>query len=266
MLREEYKLTARRLPGLNPVGYGQQKCAPGFAVNVPRPYWLLHYVAAGKGRFSTGGASYDVKAGQIFVIRPHQTHEYRADDADPWHYIWIHFNSDVELPQLLCADVITAPDCGQIFSEFLEATHFSAGKEEYLSGKLWELMSALRRMETGRQTRQNPYMLKAKRYIEQNYMNGIRVTDIAKELNLDRSYFSTLFRKYTGVSPQQYLNDYRLERAAQRLVSGDDSVASAAYYTGYSDIVNFSRMFKKHFGVAPSKYREMILTHEGLLP
>ena len=266
LLREEYKQTEKRLPGLNPVSYGQQKCEPGFSVNVPRPYWVLHFVVAGKGRFFTGGASYDIKPAQIFVIHPHQTHEYRADDADPWHYMWVCFDSDIDLPQILSTDVITAPDCGRIFSEILEATHLEAGKEEYLSGKIWELMSALLRLEAGRQSRQNPYVVKAKRYIEQNYMTGIRVTDIARELNLDRSYFSTLFRKYTGVSPQQYLNDYRLERAAHRLALGEDSVAAAAYYTGYSDIVNFSRMFKKHFGVAPSKYREMIMTHAGLIP
>ena len=262
MLREEYKLIGERLPGLNPLAYGQEKCAPGFRVDVPRPYWLLHFVLSGKGHFSTGSATYEVHPSQIFVIRPHQTHVYTADEKDPWHYLWVCFDSDIDLSELLDVDVITAPACGSIFSACLEATGLDSGKREFLSGKLWELVSALRRLREGSAERLSPYVVGAKRYIEQNYMKGIKVTDIARALNLDRSYFSTVFRRETGMSPQQYLAEYRLERAAHRLVAEGDSVASAAYLSGYGDIVNFSRRFKAHFGTAPSKYREMILQHE----
>ncbi|MBQ4556394.1 MAG: AraC family transcriptional regulator [Clostridia bacterium] len=262
-IREEYRLNSKRLVGLNPITYGQQKCVGNFSVDVPRPYWLLHYVVSGKGTFNTGGASYTVSPSQIFVVRPHQKHSYIANENNPWHYIWVAFESDIALPHILSTDVFTAPAAGKIFSDILSAAKIEFGKEEYISGKVWELMSLLIQLESGMAEIQSPYVNAAKEYISENYMRGIKVTDIAKSLNLDRSYFSTVFKKQTGMSPQQYLCEYRLERAAELLSRGEDSVTEAAYHSGYGDIVNFSRMFKKHFGTAPSKYRDMILMHEG---
>ncbi len=263
--KEEYRIGSKRLMGLSPITYGQHKCGGGFGVAVPRPYWLLHYVISGKGTFCTGNTTYSVAPFQIFVIRPHQMHSYVADENTPWHYMWVAFESDVALPQLLSADVFTAPAAGKIFSSILSASKLETGREEYIAGKLWELMSLLLQMENGSSERSNPYVVAAKEYISEHYMRGIKVTDIAKALNLDRSYFSTVFRKQTGMSPQEYLCEYRLERAAELLAEGTGSVADAAYRSGYGDIVNFSRMFKKHFGTAPSKYREMIMKHEGEL-
>lgn len=263
-LREEHRFEVRQLGGINPISYGQQKCDGGFSVAVPRPYWLLHYVISGKGTYSTCGTEYSVSPSQIFVIRPHQVHSYKADEQNPWHYMWVAFDSDAKLPALLGTDVFAAPAAGRIFSDMLTATQLECGKEEFISGKIWELVSLLLRMEQGMTSPSNRYVIGAKEYISQNYMNPIKVTDIAKTLNLDRSYFSTVFKNQTGMSPQQYLCEYRLERAAEILAKGSMSVSEAAYSSGYGDIVNFSRMFKKHFGIAPSKYREMILLNEQI--
>lgn len=265
LLKEEYRFLQNDFHGITPVSYGQQKCERGFSVEVPRPYWLLHYIVQGKGSFNTGGVSYTVSPSQIFVVRPHQMHSYTADEETPWHYIWVSFYCNVPIPRILETDILTAPAAGKIFSDILSATEFDCGKEEFVTAKVWELFSLFRRMEQGSKQLQNPYIAAAKEYIAHNYMRGIKVTDIAKSVNLDRSYFSTLFKNQTGMAPQQYLSEYRLERAAEMLLKKQGSVTDAAYLSGYSDNVNFSRMFKKHFGTTPSKYREMILLNEGRL-
>ncbi len=259
-IREEYRLNAKRLPGLNPITFGQETCSPDFSVDVLRPYWLLHYVVSGKGSLTVGNRTYTVTPSQIFVVRPHETHRYTADTTDPWHYVWIAFESDVPLPGILKNDVITAPAAGRLFADFLTAGQMQSGREEYLAGKLWELISHFIRMETERGM-SKPYVLLAKRFMEENFMHGIKVTDIAKHVSLDRSYFSTVFKQETGMSPQEYLSKCRLEYAAELLMQGDMAVTTVADSVGYNDIVNFSRMFKKHFGVPPSKYREHLLAN-----
>lgn len=263
--KEEYRISSKKLPGLNPITWGQQQCESDFSVDVLRPYWLLHYVVKGHGTFEKGSAVYKVSPSQIFVIRPHETHIYTADAQDPWHYIWIAFDSDIDMPHILGTDVFSAPAAGRVFEDFLAASKLSYGKEEFLASKLWELLSILIRLENGSSQRLNPYITKAKEYVSKNFSHGIKVADIARELKLDRTYFSTVFRKETGMSPKQYLEKYSLERAAEMLVNTEMPVAQAAYASGYRDTVNFSRMFKKHFGTAPSKYRDTILMREGEL-
>lgn len=261
---EEHRMTGKkRLPGISPVHYGQEQCTPSFKVAVPRPYWLLHFVVSGKGVFQIGNTAVTVQSGQIFVIRPHQPHAYEADMHAPWHYMWVAFESDIPLPDILATDVITLPSARKLFTELFAANEMSVGKEEYVASRIWELISLLLRMENGKADRPNPYVIRAKQYFEENYMRDIKVADIAKEVCLDRSYFSAVFKKQTGISPQQYLHQYRLEQAAQLLAEGNSTVTAAAYRVGYNNIVNFSRMFKKHFGVPPSHYRALISKHEG---
>lgn len=258
MLYEEYRFDDMRLPGISPVCCGTEQCEPGFSVGATRPYWMLHFVVSGKGSFSTGGVIYDVMPSQIFVVRPHRPHVYTADKTDPWHYIWLNFYCDIDLPALLDADVLTAPSLGSLFSDCLDAAREEPGARETVTSLLWTLFAALIRMQATHSTRQNPYVTAAKRYIEENYAKPILVADIARALNLERSYFSTVFRRETGTSPKQYLAVVRMEHAAHLLSVDGESVAAAASRAGYGDCMNFSRRFKAHFGVSPSKYRALI--------
>ena len=136
MLYEEYRFDDMRLPGISPVCCGTEQCEPGFSVGATRPYWMLHFVVSGKGSFSTGGVIYDVMPSQIFVVRPHRPHVYTADKTDPWHYIWLNFYCDIDLPALLDADVLTAPSLGSLFSDCLDAAREEPGARETVTSLL----------------------------------------------------------------------------------------------------------------------------------
>ncbi len=246
---------------LIPTGYGKQKCDPGFSVEVPRPYWMLHFVISGKGTLTNERGTFEVLPSQMFVVHPHRIHSYKADENDPWEYMWVNFECNFPLPALLEQDIITIPAAGSIFSDIVAVNHNEAGEREYICGKIWELISLLLRLEHKHLVKQNPYVDAAKEFIAANYSNEIMVSDIAESLSLDRTYFSTVFSAETGTSPKQYLTKFRLEKAAELLVSGS-SVAEAAFSCGYMDAVNFSRMFKRHFGVSPMHYREKLFLEE----
>ena len=240
---------------INPMECGQERCAPGhsFGPGV-RDYYILHYVLSGVGRFTVSGTTYTLHAGDIFVIRPFERIYYEADAEAPWHYVWAGFEASVPLPEALSQDVIRCPDARAVFLEMLEAGKLEQGRERCLCGRIWLLLSMLEHMESAG-PRGSDYVLRAVNWMQTNYMNPVSISALAGELNLDRSYFSTLFRRQTGRSPQQYLTELRLEKARTLLLEYGYRPGEAAQAVGYADIFSFSRMFKRRYGVSPSTLR-----------
>ena len=85
-------------------------------------------------------------------------------------------------------------------------------------------------------------------------LDDLTINKIATRLGLDHSYFSSLFRKKMGISPKQYLFNYRMNVAVSLMLENGSNISVAAYSVGYTDVCNFSKMFKKHFGVSAREY------------
>ncbi len=256
MEREEYYVPNRQLKGYNPLTFGEEYCKPQHSFGPgKRTYWLLHYIVSGKGYYTLKKKTYTVTSGQIFVARPGELIFYEADKNDPWHYMWIGFEANTALPSIITKkDIVNANDCEAVFSDILKGRAMKAGQAEYISGKIWELVAKFTEIENPVVLKNEDYAERAKTIIHARYQNGITVAQMAKMLNLERSYFSTVFRKTVGMSPQEYLKNYRLDAAANMISEEGVSVSEAAFSTGYTNIVNFSRMFKRKFGVSPSDY------------
>jgi len=235
--------------GLNPVQLGQEKCEPGHSFGpAVRTHWLLHYVVSGCGRFVKGGETYLVRPGQTFVIAPYEETYYEADMVNPWHYIWIGFTGEPPYP--LDMAVLHAPGIGDIFTDALTCSELNRGKSAFLAGKLWQMFAYL----LEEQASNYDYVQQAIHCMKLEYADGIRVSDIAARLNLNRSYFSTIFKEQTGKPPQEYLTVLRLEKAIELLVKHGKTPYVAAISTGYSDVYNFYRMFKRYTGCTPREY------------
>lgn len=238
--------------GLNPTHFGYEYCKPSHDYGpVVRDHWLLHYVVSGEGIFQIDGQILAITAGDIFVIPPYVESYYRADEKNPWHYIWIGFTADDTLPVSLQRR-IHCPAAGAVFDNMLKCVEMEAGKSAFLAARLWDLMGVLLEQER----RGVDHIEKALHCMHSKYMDGIGIREISDRLNLERSYFSALFKSKTGVSPQAYLLELRMKKAAQLMTEQAMTPTMAAASVGYSDIYNFSRMFKRKFGVSPRGYVE----------
>ena len=236
--------------GLNPMSCGQEKCAPGHSYGpAVRTHWLLHYVVSGCGIFVKDGITHHIKAGETFVIAPYEETFYQADAHDPWHYIWLGFSG--QLPRPLEEAVLRVPALGDIFTDTQQSRRMTGGKSAFLCGKLWELFACL--MEAEQPTCHN-YVDQAVHCMQLEYADGITVSEIARRLHLNRSYFSSLFKEQLGVTPQAYLSSLRTQKAIELMIQYRTSPTIAALSTGYSDLYQFSRMFKRHTGLSPRAY------------
>ena len=97
---------------------------------------------------------------------------------------------------------------------------------------------------------------KVKRYIEYRYAENVKVSELAEHCGLNRSYMTKCFTEDTGVSPKEYLMQFRLAKAKELLANAELPVSNVAYAVGYSDPLAFSKSFKKREGMSPLEYRE----------
>ena len=96
----------------------------------------------------------------------------------------------------------------------------------------------------------------AERFVEQNYMRPVSLEEMADYCNFSKYYFSHYFKKVTGVSFFYYLTVYRLERAMGLMKSTNHSMTEISYQCGFGSTRSFNRLFKKHFGVTPTEFRD----------
>lgn len=92
-------------------------------------------------------------------------------------------------------------------------------------------------------------------YIEKNYEEQIKLSDVAQLVNMSDSAFSHFFKKKTGCSFIDYLNGVRIGKASQMLIDTTNSVNEVCYSCGFNNLSNFIRIFKKLKGATPSEYR-----------
>jgi AraC-like DNA-binding protein len=99
-------------------------------------------------------------------------------------------------------------------------------------------------------------LLKALEFIENEFLNSdIYLDQVADEACLSKYHFIRLFKEHFGITPMQYLTKRRIERAIMIMADRKLTVASVAYQTGFNDIGEFNKQFKKFTGLTPTEYK-----------
>ena len=93
-------------------------------------------------------------------------------------------------------------------------------------------------------------------YIDEHYAEAITIEEIANFCFYSPSYFMKFFREHMGVGFIHYLNDYRLEMAAKKLLTTTDNILNVATSSGFDNLSYFNRSFKKKYGITPGQYRK----------
>lgn len=234
-----------------------------------KPNYLIHYVLSGKGRFTIGGQKYSLEEGYGFLIHPGELAFYQADEKEPWTYVWVGFsglqadNYVKSLGLSIRMPIFKSNKSDELYEcvrDMMEHNTFGVKNELRRNGDLnlflsivAEGMSVLDKEEGDKG---NQYVKRAIEYIQSNYFNPVKVTDVAEYVCINRSYLYTLFQKTIAMSPQQFLTTYRITKAAELLQMSQLPIESIALSCGYSDPMVFTKSFKQMKGMSPSEYRK----------
>ena len=255
--------------------YGWEHCAPSHSYGpAARNHYLFHYVISGTGLLMSNDSSgrtntYQIRSGQGFMIFPKQINTYIADETLPWEYAWIEFDGlkvkeALEIAGLTMDSPIYHSNVrdlsAELKNEMLYIAQHSDQSPFHLIGHLYLFLDYLTRSSSSRRLLQGGrmrdfYIKEAISSIEQNFQNDISVEDIAGFCCLNRSYFGKIFRDALGKSPQEFLINYRMSKAAELLKLTELSIGDISNAVGYPSQLHFSRAFKKIHGISPRQWR-----------
>ena len=234
-----------------------------------KPHYLIHYILSGKGRFSIGGEEYPLEAGYGFLITPDELAFYQADEKEPWTYVWVGFSGTQAAEYvgnigLSVRQPVFKSDASEelyrIVKDMMEHNTYGIANDLRRNGQLQLFLSVIaesvpieKKSETDSA---DNYVRRAVKFIQGNYCNPIKVTDVADYVCINRSYLYTLFRTGVGMSPQQFLTTFRITKAAELLQLTQHPIESIALSCGYTDPLVFTKAFKQMKGVSPSVWRK----------
>lgn len=242
---------------------GEEACSPGHGFGpAVRDHYLIHCVLTGQGTLYRGERRWKIGKSEGFLILPEEVNYYQADEEEPWHYCWVGFHGR-EVPGILkkCGisrdnpvfefhDTVRIQNCIGWIQE-----HYTRRNEEFLAlSRLYEFFAMLKGEEEGAGLTVR-LAQRVREYLEKNYSYGITVQDVANALSVDRSHMFRCFKEEYGISVQEYLLDYRLERAARLIGRSDMNITEIMYSCGFRDLPNFSRQFRKKYGQSPGQMR-----------
>ncbi|MGX2946683.1 helix-turn-helix domain-containing protein [Enterococcus alishanensis] len=93
-------------------------------------------------------------------------------------------------------------------------------------------------------------------FVQENYMRELRLSEMAQAAHISISECTRSFKKFTDYSPYEYLLQYRIKKAAEKLLQTELTVEQIAIQTGFKDASSFIQAFKRRVGLTPLKYRK----------
>lgn len=135
-----------------------------------------------------------------------------------------------------------------------------AGSADYetLGRKVCETLCEYIKLQDGSEEAGTEYTIyRVQDYLDEHYREKLVIQEIADHFGLNYSYMCSLFRKYKGMSPNEYLIMKKMEQAKKLLKTKENiSIRDIAELVGYTDQYYFSRMFKAYEKVSPKEYRK----------
>lgn len=240
------------------------------------------YIKKGRGLVLVDFETYQAASGDIFIIMPEQLHGLRQIAGESMEYENIIFdlnfleNNTYDLCfqkywQPLIQKQISFPvhipnghKLHRSLQSYLDASDSlcdqrPVGYELAVKGNLMLIFAQLFQMQSANGTLDDKNIQKLKfvfGMIEESYQQKLTISEIADKCGYSESHFMRWFKNMTGSSFGTYLIDYRLEKAAALLKNSPLTVLDIAVQSGFDNISNFNRLFKKRFGLTPNQFRK----------
>ncbi len=245
------------------------------------PEYQISCIVKGEGISSVGNRVEHFEAGDLYMIGPNVPHVFKKDHARHAHMYSVFFrefsfgSGFFQLPEMtkvreFLLDSSRGLKFHNSFSEKLRPRLMEL-KRKAGADKIIELLAILNEMALSREWKflsSVSYTIPQKtefynsmnrifRYISENFDQPIKLEDVANLANLSKYSFCRYFKRTTHKSFVNYLNEFRVGMACKMLHSNNYTISQIGFYSGFNNLSNFNRQFKRIMNCTPSKYRDL---------
>lgn len=246
-------------------------------------YFQIYYVIRGRITHHLENTTADLTAGDMFILPPNQPHYIETPDGEVDFYSLSfmpdYFRTPKESNRLILDFLlylqaeqaeriepkVTLSYEDTMFANTLltrtlsEFSGSKTGKNEMIKEMVSVLLSLFARVYfeenatalTARENRQ--LVMHSIEYIKTHFDEDLTLREMVHRSAMSKTNFCTMFHSVTGMPFKEYLNRYRIQRAAELITAGE-KVSAAAACCGYSDFSTFYRNFKKYMDISPSDF------------
>ncbi|WP_256992300.1 AraC family transcriptional regulator [Paenibacillus sp. XY044] len=257
----------------------------------------LYLISEGKGMVHFRGEDHPVGPGSLVYMPPGLLHDWYANQEQPMiHYCcyfdWKHIDRREAFltPNMICFDTsqlqssligpsfpVPIPEymtVGKLqiwidwFETFFINNEYTNERTYYrglkIQSNFQQFMEYFLTFALKKKNIPDPRVLKILERLDHDLMTGnVKPLEFYfRELRISRGYFFELFHQATGLSPIQYMNQFRINRAKDDLRFSNISITEISEKYGFSSVHYFSKLFKQLTGMPPKEYREAYIREE----
>ncbi len=234
---------------------------------------------SGRQDFFALGEHHKSYSGNVIVFNPEDAHDGHSGGDDTLHYKMLYVHPDQLLPMLQSAGVRRVQDfrieqvvqndtvlkahvlrlAALVESDSSSALEYSSALFEFTEYLAYQqgIPRPVSLVESKRRAK-DPVFERVRDYLHAHVGEEVSLDELSQVAHMSKYHLLRCFRDYFGMTPHQYWQNYRINRAKEALELGMP-LADVAFTFGFSDLSYFNRRFKPMFGLTPYQFRRTLL-------
>ena len=225
--------------------------------------FILEYIVSGRGYLNVNGQSYELNAGDAYLIHPGDKCEYYADKNEPYKKYWINFRSYFFADFLNTYDlreprVFHGLSLEKSFEQLLSLEALSDTNDdlflpasEILYSVAFKMAAHVKKVKAS-----SSIAAQVKYELQHSIDIPISLEDLEEKFYRTKSDIIKQFKRAYGITPYSYLMSLRIQAAKNLLSNSQKSAKEIAEYLCFSSEYHFSNFFKSKMGISPREYRK----------
>lgn len=271
MYEEKYSYFYKKLPFFSPYVYSVWHVArdvdgPVFIQKLrgyyePTNLYAIFRTFNGQGVLKTKKKTYHLTKNSLFLIKIDNVTTYYTEE-DTWEYVCYNFVPNAPIPFFKKEHLYNIPELIDERSANDLLLNLKDLPNEYNANYATSIFCSLLfkwgYFYNDKKLSILPYyqeISESLNYINANLSDALKVSTLAQKAHLSEKTFSRAFSRIVGLSPKRYVTNQKMQQALLLLNTTNDSIQTISEALGYYSSFQFSRDFKNHFGVSPSKSR-----------